>query len=66
MSEVATAAVEPEINAGHPPNKDVISDTIIVECNPTDGGNPNMNANAIASGIINSEIVNPDIISVKY
>jgi hypothetical protein len=58
--EVATAAVEPEIIVGIPPNNDVISDITIVFCNPVFGDNPMINANAIDSGINNNAIVRPD------
>lgn len=58
--EVATAAVDPEIIVGIPPNNDVINDITIVFLIPVFGVNPIINANAIDSGINNNAIVNPD------
>jgi hypothetical protein len=49
---------------GQPPNREVIDDIIAVEINPTDGGNPSNNENAILYGINTKAIVNPDIISL--
>jgi hypothetical protein len=58
--DVATAAVEPDIIVGIPPNKDVMRDITIVFCIPVLGGIPRINANAIDSGINNNAIVRPD------
>jgi hypothetical protein len=58
--DVATAAVDPEIIVGMPPNNDVIRDITIVFLIPVDGESPIMNANAIDSGISSKAIVSPE------
>jgi hypothetical protein len=58
--DVATAAVEPEIIVGIPPNIDVMRDITIVFCIPVFGDNPIISANAMDSGINNNAIVSPD------
>ena len=47
--EVATAAVEPDIIVGIPPNNEVMRDIIMVFCSPVFGDNPIIKANAIDS-----------------
>ena len=58
--DVATAAVEPEIIVGIPPNNDVMRDITIVFWMPVFGDSPIINANAMDSGINNSAIVRPE------
>jgi hypothetical protein len=58
--DVATAAVEPEIIVGIPPNNDVMRDMTIVFWIPVFGDRPIINANAMDSGINNNAIVRPD------
>jgi hypothetical protein len=58
--DVATAAVEPEIIVGIPPNNDVMRDMTIVFWIPVFGDRPIINADAIAEGINNNAIVRPD------
>lgn len=58
--DVATAAVEPEIIVGIPPNNDVMRDITIVFWIPVFGDSPIINANAMDSGINKSAIVRPE------
>jgi hypothetical protein len=58
--DVATAAVEPDIIVGIPPNNDVMRDITIVFWIPTFGANPIINANAMDSGMSSNAIVSPD------
>jgi hypothetical protein len=58
--DVATAAVEPEIIVGIPPNNDVMRDITMVFWIPVFGDSPIINANAMDSGINKRAIVRPE------